>query len=137
MSLSLDMIGKFVLVTLMIAVVTGLIVGFQSDIKSAIGGIMPGNDDPGGDAETVEISSNAPAGRIAPLVDSCYKRHLENSFEDYVCFIVSSDSGSISFSGQNLENKLSEDVKEATDIKNDYDSSTIVIRHSEGKIKVD
>lgn len=138
MSLSLDLIGKFVLVTLMISVATGLILGFQTDISSSIDNLF-GGDDPSSDAETVEIPNDSPAQDIAPLVDTCYNRYLENSFEDYVCFIVTADSGSISFSGQNLNDRLSEDVSEVTELSSNYDSSTIVIRYSSdmGRIVVE
>lgn len=138
MSLSLDLIGKFVLVTLMISVATGLILGFQTDISNSIGNLL-GGDDSNSNAETVEIPNDSPAQDIAPLVDTCYNRYLQNSFEDYVCFIVASESGSISFSGESLENRLSKDVNNVTELSNNYDSSTIVIRYSSdmGRIVVE
>ena len=129
MSLSLDMTGKFILITIMIAVATGLILGFQSDISSSVNNILGGsNDDPKG-AETVEISGSQSVQEIASLVDSCYNRYLENSLEDYVCFIASSDS-EISFTGSDLEGSLSEDVNEVTEVASEYSSNTVVIRYS-------
>ncbi len=129
MSLSLDMTGKFILITIMIAVATGLILGFQSDISSSVNNMLGGsNDDPKG-AETVEISGSQSVQEIASLVDSCYNRYLENSLEDYVCFIASSDS-EISFTGSDLEGSLSEDVNEVTEVASEYSSNTVVVRYS-------
>jgi hypothetical protein len=129
------MTGKFILITIMIAVATGLILGFQSDISSSINSILGGeSNDPEG-AETMEISNDQPVQEIASLVDSCYNRYLENSLEDYVCFIASADS-EISFSGSGLENSLSEEVNKVTEISSDYNSNTIVIRYSSDRGKI-
>ncbi|MEF8880767.1 MAG: hypothetical protein V5A72_02980 [Candidatus Nanohaloarchaea archaeon] len=138
MSMSLDMIGKFILITIILAVVTGLILSFETDISSSVNDIL-GGDDSSTDSEVVTISSSTPSSKIASLVDSCYQRYLENSYEDYVCFIARSDSGSFSFDEDDVDSKLSENVKKKADISSVTDATTVIVRYSKtsGKIVVD
>lgn len=137
--MSLDMTGKFVLVTIIIAVATGLILQFQGDIDSSISQLL-GGDNNENDAEIVEISSTNPDQRIASLIDSCYQRYLENSVEDYVCYIVRSNDGSFNFESSSISNVLSEDVRTTTEFSySSYNTDSIIIRYSssEGKIVVE
>jgi hypothetical protein len=129
--MSLDFIGKFVLIGIMITVAIGLMMGFQSDISSAFDGILGGGDEPK-NVERVDVSSN-PTQKIASLVDTCYQRYLENSYEDFVCFIATSSSGSVTVSGDDIEDNLNQDVADTTNFKNNYDSSTVIIRYSSSK----
>lgn len=115
----------------MIAVITGLIIGFQSDINSSIDSLLGGDKER--DAETVQISGDSPADDLASLIDSCYNRYLENSFEDYVCFIANAEQGNLDLSGQKLESRLSGDISEVTEVRDSYRKSTVVIRFSSDK----
>lgn len=138
MSLSLDMTGKFVLVTLMIAVITGLIINFQGDINSSVGQLLGGDNEDTG-ANIVEIDSSNPGQKLSSMIDSCYQRSLENSVEDSVCFIARSDQG-FSFEDSQISETLSEEVRDMTEFKqSSYDTESVVIRYSsvEGNIVVE
>jgi hypothetical protein len=134
MALTLDLTGKFILMTIVVAISTGIIIGFQGGIKSSVNTILPGDSDKG--VETIQVSGNANQ-KIASLIDSCYKRSLKNSVESYVCFIVQSDSG-FSFSEDAIESSISTEVLDKTSFDASSSASSLVIRyeHQNGMVVV-
>jgi hypothetical protein len=132
------MIGKFILITLMIAVATGIILQFEGDITSSIGQILGGDDKPNINAEEVRVSADSPEQEIASLIDTCYQRYLEESLNDYVCFIARSSEGDINLNEEGVKSTLSNEVKEVTEFQTSGTGS-IIIRYSStrGKIVVE
>jgi hypothetical protein len=133
-ALTLDLTGKFVLVTIVVAVATGIILGFQGDISGSIANILGDGEVEG--AETVQVSGSSNQ-KIASLIDSCYKKSLKKSVESFVCFIVQSDSD-FSFSESTVKSSLSSDVRDKTDFKASSPTSSVVIsyEHTTGEIVV-
>ena len=144
MALSLDYIGKFIVVMVTISVATTLIISFKSDIASFFPSI-PGQDSSETGAEAVRI--NGYVEEAVELVNLCHQKSLERSHESFTCFIATVESGSIEFTPGNLRNKLDDynfnshvdDNTISQGTPTSQGTSTLIIRYSasDNEIKIE
>lgn len=122
MALSLDVIGKFVLMLVALAVAVGLIVNFAGDISP------PGLPDDGAEfPQSVEIADSPE--RVADLVTQCYDASRERRHESFTCFVAHTESGNdFSVAKTDVQDELSPTVNASTSFSSDtYDGAVIEI----------
>ncbi len=95
MAISLDYIGKFIIMTVVIAVAITLILTFQNDVEGNVPSV-PGNDN-GGNPETEVITIDTSDDsqmyqKIANLVKLCNERGKQRS-TSFTCFVLVSETG--------------------------------------------
>lgn len=129
MAISLDYMGKLVIVMIVVAVSVGIITQFRGQIDDNIDGLNNGEDEEG--LEIIEVSDSNPEGKISDLITLCYERSLENGFEDFSCFLARKESGDFNINKNDIQNKLDNDVNQSTRFDhNTYGRDSIVIRFS-------
>lgn len=135
MAISLDYMGKLVIVMIVVAVSVGIITQFRGQIDDNLEGITQNDDQEG--LEIVEVSSNNAERRVSDLITLCYERSLERGYEDFSCFLARVESGDFNLDRADLENRVSDEVNQSTSFKqNTYTRDSIVIRYSVTSDKV-
>lgn len=126
MSMSLDYMGKFVLILVAVAVGVGLIMTLQGDIGDWVPNNLGGDDRV--DSEVVDVSG---AGDIASLISLCYEESRKRSHEDFVCFIARHEGGGFgSISAGEINSNLNADQQAQTDLSQaPYTGDSVVIRY--------
>jgi hypothetical protein len=128
MALSLDYIGKFVIVLVVLAVAIALIVSMKDDIL----GNNPIPEDNDREMQIIKVDPANPAERVANLITLCWDDSRENRFENRGCFVVRADGGTFSFGEGDI---IGPQLDSGTwDDRTDFDSAcctgeTIVIRY--------
>jgi len=138
MAISLDYMGKLVIVMIVVAVSIGIISEFRGQINDNIEGLNQEDDETG--LEIVEVSDSSPVQKVSDLVSICYQRSLERGFEDFSCFLARKQSGSFNLNKADIENELDDEVNQSTIFEeNTYTRDSIVIRYSvtPGKVVVE
>ncbi len=129
MALSLDYVGKFVIVLVTVGVGVGVILQMVPD--SPLG--PPGNDDEKY-PQVVEIG-DSPA-EVANLIQLCHDASLSRGQESFTCFVARRTSGD-AFSGiaaSSIRNQLPADVADRTQFgAATYDSAVIEVGYSLGE----
>jgi len=129
MAMSLDYMGKLVIIMVVIAVSIGIITQFRGQIDDNLDNLDQGEDRPG--LEIIEISGPSPVRKISDLVSICYQRSLKRGFEDFPCFLARKDSGSFALDKADLEDNLENEVNQSTVFKQDsYTRDSLVIKYS-------
>ncbi|AOV94769.1 hypothetical protein AQV86_02480 [Nanohaloarchaea archaeon SG9] len=135
MAMSLDYIGKLVIILVVIAVSIGMITEFRDQINNTTPTPGNGNDDPG--LEIVQVESSNSLSKVANLITLCHQRSLEQGYEDLSCFIARIDSGSFDLESSEIENELNEDTAEKVEFKaSTYDRDSIIIQYEVASQKV-
>ncbi|MFB6174646.1 MAG: hypothetical protein ABEJ87_01575 [Candidatus Nanohalobium sp.] len=136
MSMSLDYLGKLVIVLVVVAVAIGMITTFREQVEDTKP--TPGGDQ-GPGLEIVKISgghSNA-VSKVANLITLCHQRSLNKGFKDLSCFVARKQSGSFSITPSELKAKLETSVENATTFRaSTYDRSSIIINYDARPKKV-
>ena len=140
MALSLDYMGKYVLMMVAILVAIGFIFTMKGQITDFLGGLGP-EDDKG--VENVKISrssSTARATKISDLIAQCYKSKIGSGIKDMTCFLVVTDSGTFNLQKDQIQNLLTPSLAQNVEFANEeYDRETIIISYDStaGKIIVE
>lgn len=135
MAISLDYMGKLVIVMIVVAVSVGIISEFRGQIDNNLDGLNTGEDKKG--LEIIEVSGADAEGKVSDLITLCYERSLERGFEDFQCFLARKKSGDFNLNKNDLENRLDDNVNQSTRFEaNNYDRDSIVIRYSVSPDKV-
>jgi hypothetical protein len=128
MDMSLDYMGKLVIVMVVVAVSVGIITQFRGQIDDNLGRIG-GDDQTEEGLEIIEVSGNSEVN-VADAVRLCYERSLERSYESFECFVVRKSSGFNNLQQSSLESNLRDEVKQSTNFINaPYDGETIVVKY--------
>ncbi|MDY6778074.1 MAG: hypothetical protein SVU32_05370 [Candidatus Nanohaloarchaea archaeon] len=140
MALSLDYIGKYVLVLVALAAAIGLIVQFSGDVRSMIPGLNP-TDNGGTEPEVVDVtagSASAQAQRLGELAQLCYDRYLENPQQSFTCFIARKESGTFSSpSPSAIKNNVKGEAKQMIAVQNTpLNEATVTIEYSLSQNKI-
>ncbi len=134
MALSLDYLGKLVIVLIVVAVSVGMIMEFRGQIEGTTPD--PGNDDDPG-LEIVEVAGSSSTTKVADLITLCHQRSLEKGYEDLSCFVARKKSGNFNLDASTLEEQLEPDVNQSTEFEaSTYDRSSIIIQYSVASQKV-
>jgi len=129
MAISLDYMGKLVIVMIVVAVSIGIISEFRGQIDNNLDGLNQDEDKEG--LEIVEVSGADTERKISDLITLCYERSLERGFEDFQCFLARKDSGDFGLNKNNLENRLEDKVNQSTKFEaSKYDRESIIIRYA-------
>jgi hypothetical protein len=135
MAMSLDYIGKLVIMLIVIGVSVGMIMEFRGQIEDTTPDPGSNNDDPG--LEIVEVEESSSLSKVSDLITLCYQRSLEQGYEDLSCFVARTDSGSFDLESSEIEEQLSEDTAEATEFEaSTYDRDSIIIQYDVASEKV-
>lgn len=132
MALSLEMVGRWVLVVIAIMVAVGLIIGFRGEILNSIGGISPDGDEES-DVDIVDVDGGRDkhAAQLADLVSLCHDRSLETGYKGFTCFLARSNQGSFQgVTAREVEEFLEGDVAEKTVFKNaPYRRESVIVKY--------
>lgn len=135
MAMSLDYMGKLVVMLIVIAVSVGMIIEFRDEIENTTPDPGGNGGDPG--LEIVEVEESNSLNKVADLVTLCYQRSLEKGYEDLSCFVARTKSGSFDLESSEIEEELSDDTAEATEFKaSTYDRDSIIIKYDVASKKV-
>lgn len=135
MAMSLDYMGKLVIMLIVIGVSVGMIMEFRGQVEDT-------TPDPGGDKgdpglEIIQVEQSNSLSKVADLITLCHQRSFEQGYEDLSCFIARTESGSFDLESSEIEGKLSEDAAEAAEFKaSNYDRESIIIQYDVTSEKV-
>jgi hypothetical protein len=138
MAISLDYMGKLVIVMIVVAVSVGIITQFRGQINDDIEGLGEGSEEKG--LEIVEISGSSAETKISDLVRLCYERSLERGYESFQCYLARKKSGDFNVDKSDIWDNLEDDVNKSTSFRQDtFDRDSLVIDYSvrSGKVIVD
>ena len=138
MAISLDYMGKLVIVMIVVAVSVGIITQFRGQINDDIEGLGEGSEEKG--LEIVEISGSSAETKISDLVRLCYERSLERGYESFQCYLARKTSGDFNVDKSDIWDNLEDDVNKSTSFRQDtFDRDSLVIDYSvrSGKVIVD
>lgn len=128
MAISLDYMGKYIIMMVAILVAIGLIFTMKGQIMNSLGDFWPGEDE---GPEQVTISKDtdqARAQKIADLIQQCYEGKVGSGIEDKTCYIINKDSGSFSLGKSDIKDLLKSSLEDKVEFKADsYDRETIMI----------
>lgn len=133
--LSLDYIGKFVLIMIAVLIGVGIIIYISGLIKVPCPWCK--EEFP----RYVKISVNdkkEQIGKIASLIDACYT-NMKGKIDTETCYIVRNELGSFSITASELKNSLTGSLRDRVVFESDkYDRETLVIGYNgvEGKVYV-
>jgi hypothetical protein len=128
MDMSLDYMGKLVIVMVVVAVSVGIITQFRAQIDDNLGRLGD-NDQTEEGLEIIEVSGNSEA-KVADAITLCYERSLERSYEPFECFLIRNSSGDFSISSTDLEDRLTDEVEQSTNFKSsNYNMQTIIVKY--------
>lgn len=120
MALSLDYIGKFVIVMVTISVATTLIINWQGDID-----FSPPTDNGEDGLELVEVGGSNEGTRLRTLVVECHDRMQQNPQTSFDCFLATStQSGGFDITSSDLEDEVGN--LENVDVEDGISGSTNV-----------
>lgn len=126
--MSLDYMGKLVIMLIVIGVSVGMIIEFRGQIEDTTPDPGENNDDPG--LEIIQVEKSNSLSKVADLITLCYQRSLEQGYEDLSCFVARTDSGNFDLESSEIEEQLSEDTAEATEFEaSTYDRDSIIIQY--------
>jgi hypothetical protein len=134
MALSMDYLGKLVIVLVAVAVSVSMIIEFRGQIEGTTPN--PGDgEDPG--LEIVQVEESSSLSKVADLITLCHQRSLEQGYEDISCFVARKNSGDFDLNSTDLQAQLSEDVNQSTEFQaSNYDRSSIIIQYKVSTQKV-
>lgn len=136
MAISLDYMGKYLIMLISVAIAIGIIMGFRGQIQDALPELDNEDDNSGAQLITVEGSTSQKTGKIADLADLCYEKTYEEP-GSFTCFIVRSKKGSFSIQASELENRMSTELEENTVVEaNPLNRDSLVIRYGVKQDKV-
>lgn len=128
MALSLDYLGKLVIVLVAVAVSIGMIIEFRGQIEGATPTPGDNKNDPG--LEIVKVSGSNSLSKVADLITLCHQRSLEKGYEDISCFVARKETGSFNLNSADIQSQLSNDVNQSTEFKaSTYERSSIIIQY--------
>ena len=137
MALSLDYIGKFIIVMVTVSVAITLIVNWQGDIDLDF--IHGENGDPT-DMEIVEMDAeDGGVDRIRILVEECYDRSREFSHQSFECFMAVQTGGEeFDFNEGDLEDEvradMDDDLVNVDETGNEInDATNVLVRYEVGE----
>jgi|GEM_PF-6937260 hypothetical protein len=138
MAISLDYMGKLVIVMIVVAVSVGIITQFRGQIDDDIGGLGENGNEKG--LEIVEVSGSSAETKLSDLIRLCYQRSLERGYESFQCYLARKKSGDFSVDSSSIWDSLEDDVNESTTFEeNTFDRDSLVIDYDvkSGKVVVD
>lgn len=135
MAMSLDYMGKLVIMLIVIGVSVGMIMEFRGQVENTRPDPGGENDDPG--LEIVQVEKSNSLSKVADLISLCYQRSLEQGYEDLSCFVARTSSGNFDLESSDIEEELTEDTAEATEFEaTTYDRDSIIIQYDVASEKV-
>ncbi len=123
MALSLDYIGKFLIVMVTVSVAVTLIINFRGDVEV---GVPWGNDEESG-VQIVEMDSGNEETELKVLIDNCVDQSIRNPESSFECYLVMHVDGG--FDGSiSLD---ADDWEEVEKVPDDFEDKTnLMIEHS-------
>lgn len=135
MAMSLDYLGKFVIILVVIGVAIGMILTFRNQISDTTPDLD--DEDPGLEIIKVSGSHSNSVAKVSSLIQLCHQRSLEKSYEDIKCFVARKDSGDFNIGKSELEGSLEPDIRNSTTFEaNNYDRGSIIINYKSRPQKV-
>ena len=129
MALSLDYMGKFVIVMVTIAIGVSLIITFSNQIRDSSPGI-PGEDEEG--TSIVRISSQE---KVVELLNYCHDRSLEQGGRSFTCFLVVNErDGTLQIEKDQIEESVGFETDNLEVVTNSVDGESLVLSSGESAI---
>lgn len=114
MALSLDYMGKFIIVMVTIATAISVIMTFETQIRES-SPTLPGQEGTG--TELVKVESDS---EVYELVNYCHQRVLDQGSKSFTCFLlVNSNDVTIEIPNDGIETKLEFDRESLKLVGND------------------
>lgn len=134
MSLSLDYIGKFVIMLVALAVAIALIVDLKGDVDIDW---PPGGDEPQMEILNIEGTSDEKAQKIANAIQLCQGKADTNPYEDTGCYVVRSTDQDLSLPATEIGSHLPTEIRSQTTFQSDtYTGETVIIRYNAGEQRI-
>ena len=129
MALSLDYMGKFVIVMVTIAIGVSLIITFSNQIRDT-SPELPGEEEEG--TSIVRISSQ---DKAVELLNFCHDRSLEQGGRSFTCFlVVNSGDGNLLLNREELENSVNFDSDNLEVVTTSVDGESLVLSSGESAV---
>lgn len=133
MALSLDYIGKFLIVMVTVSVAITLIINFQGDLEMN----LPWEEEDGDtDIRIVELDGGDELNQMTLFIDNCQERSLRNPQTSFECFLITHTDGGF----PDIDDDLDEDDwDEVVNIEDLEDAITVKIEYNiqEGGVVVE
>jgi len=128
--LALDVIGKWVIVLVVIAVVIELFLTFSGQFSNPFEEYFKTKEDLG--FPKIVKQSEFSAGEISTYIESCYDTMTnlpDNEQKDIECYILDADNTfNLFVTEEDILNDLKPDIRDKVEIKTNFDKNLIIIR---------
>jgi len=127
--LSLEYIVKMIIILVVIMVTITLIIKFKSNIQVAVKNLFGKDQEQLNFPQIIEKKSFS-LGEISAYIESCYSTMTslpEDEQKNIICYLLESEDG-FSITKEDLENIISNDIKDSKWYDQDYDEWVILLQ---------